>query len=155
MSEARLQLPPHLLPAIQDKVLGVADSLAGKTAVIPHLPEDDEEGRQLWVESLKESLREDLDELQDILKASMQANGLLRVNDKQLDKLLRGCAAIRLNLRQTWLAEISDEALETGEGFDPDALSPETERAFAAFSILAGLQELLIATLDDEEGEED
>lgn len=150
MPEFEIQLPPEIFTAIEPCVQRTMDAFEGRLVIDATVPsvEQDELIREAWIEELRSRLHEDWKWLRATLSEHFGKDGRLRLDSERTESLLRACSAVRLALRETELADLSDHVLETGEGLDIGTLPEPTEEALYAFSVLASLQELLVTVLD-------
>ncbi len=73
--------------------------------------------------------------------------GRATVDEEDVDMVLRGCTAVRLKLRESTLANVDDELLETGE-LSLAELTSEQKNGYGAYVLFASLQELIISQMD-------
>ena len=110
-------------------------------------PEEDELISEFWSSDLMNSQRKALAAIATLFDDDFLETGRAAVDEDDADLVLRGCAALRLKLRQHALGEISDEILESGE-FEIEELSQEQRIGYAAYALFASLQELIISQLE-------
>jgi len=111
------------------------------------LAEDDPELAEALRESLAESLQADVAVLSVCLEQLQK--GAVTCSEERACGLIRAISAIRLKIRETALAELSDETLEEGD-FDIDDLAWEQIMPYACFDFLAFLQMSVLAQLSED-----
>ena len=80
------------------------------------------------------------------LKNPALACGVVEVAEKEVEDVLRGLTELRLLLRESELAELSDDLLEEGLR-NVERLRPRSRLAYLAYLLLAEIQEGLIGKI--------
>lgn len=96
----------------------------------------------LEASGIAESDRHDLQALLDLFPPDFPNTGVINVGWSDAPAVLRASSLLRLHLRATDLAEISDEAMEKGSLPKWDA--HERDRTSGCFMFLATIQQLLL-----------
>ena len=110
-------------------------------------PTSDQVMSEVWVEDLLESQRKDVAALSDLFDDKFLDTGRATVDEEDVDLVLRGCAALRLVLRDSTLSRFEDDCLERGE-VEVGKITAEEEIGYGVYILLASLQELIISQLD-------
>ncbi len=122
---------------------GTEDQLAAPNGP----PVDDDLMTDFWQSDLLGSQQSDMAALTNLFDDTFLDTGRARVDEEDVDRVLRGCAAARLKLRELCLNRFEDESLERGE-LERDDLSEEETEAYGAYILFASLQELIISQMD-------
>lgn len=123
------------------------ESLNEGLASANHPPEEDELMVGLWSKDLLESQRKDVAAVAALFDERFLDTGRAIVDEENADFVVRGCAALRLKLRETALSELSDEALEAGE-LEIESFSPAQKIGYGAYLLFASVQELIISQME-------
>lgn len=110
-------------------------------------PGDDEIMFDFWSRDLLNSQRKDIAAIAELFDDDFMETGRATVDEEDVDMVLRGCTAIRLKLRESTLASVDDELLETGE-LSLAKLTKDQENGYGAYVLFASLQELIISQMD-------
>jgi len=110
-------------------------------------PTSDQVMSEVWVGDLLESQRKDINALNELFDDRFLDTGRATVDEEDVDFVLRGCAAIRLVLRDSTLSRFEDDCLERGE-VEVGKITAEEEIGYGVYILLASLQELIISQLD-------
>lgn len=110
-------------------------------------PTSDQVMSEVWVGDLLESQRRDINALNELFDDRFLDTGRATVDEGDVDLVLRGCAAIRLVLRDSTLSRFEDDCLERGE-VEVGKITAEEEIGYGVYILLASLQELIISQLD-------
>lgn len=110
-------------------------------------PEADPELARIWLDQLREELDEDCEALMETLSDGIMNQQEMAIEEAKAEAMLRASSAIRLKLRRTGLAELSDSELETAD-VAPEELSIKAHRAYIAYRYFALLQSAIINALD-------
>lgn len=130
----------------------LAQGLQLQLAINLHGPDDsDPVLLEAWRDGLIEGLRSDVVCLLDVIGDLLAGENPIIVEEADAMQLLRAASAMRLRLKELYLASVSDALLEAGD-VDFHQLEPERQQAYAAYLLLAALQEQLIAQIDPESG---
>lgn len=145
--EVKLSLP--VVAPLLDLIRETAEGLAGRLAAPQHLQDLDEELRAAWQDELLSDQNDDCRRFLALFDREFFASGTVGFDEANAEAVLRACAAIRLRLRERELANLPDEAIESG-GVDVAQLGEAVTKAFLCYVFLATLQELIIQHLDSE-----
>jgi len=147
MVNLTLILDQHLIVAMLEMVKTATESLSGRLAMEPQMPEDDEDLQVAWQSDLIEALHADIDYLLTVLRDNHFGKGELIMEEGVAESVMRACSAIRLKLRETALLKLTDHQLETAE-VDILSLPAEMQQCYACYLFLASLQSLILLELD-------
>lgn len=147
MSRLEFRLDLESVLPLLEHVRPLMEELSNELASLNSPPEDDELISEFWSTDLLNSQRKDLAAIAALFDDDFLESGRAAIDEEDADLILRGCAAIRLKLRQSALGEISDEILETGD-FEIEELSHEQRLGYASYALFASLQELIISQLE-------
>lgn len=143
--EVKLSLP--VVAPLLDVIKEVSDTLRNRLAASIDLTQVDEEFRDTWRDELLISQNEDVHTLLALFNSEFFSTGVVTFDGDNAEPIVRASAAVRLFLRERYLADIADEVLESGET-DIEALPEPVRRAFMCYLFLATVQELIIQHLD-------
>jgi hypothetical protein len=135
-----------VLPLL-DFIHPVMEKLEYEAALALPVAEDDDELAEIWRSGLLETQTDDCSFLMGLFGDEFRKSGIVRIEVEQADRVLRASSAIRLKVRETLLAHVSDSALE-GADFDFSALTDPDRMGFAVYMLFATLQEIIIQQLD-------
>lgn len=110
-------------------------------------PDEDELMSDFWSKDLLNSQRKDIAAIAELFDDDFLETGRASVDEEDADLVLRGCAALRLKLRERSLGDFPDEALESGE-LKIEDFTREQRLGYAAYALFASLQELIISQLE-------
>jgi hypothetical protein len=144
--EVSLSLP--VVAPLLDVVKEMADGLKQTLASKPGVPETDAVFRDLWNQELLSTQNEDVTALLSLFNEDFFTEGVVGFDHTNAEAITRACSAVRLRLRERYLAALGDEALEIGE-VALAQLDPSTRKAFMCYLFLATIQELIIQHLDE------
>ena len=144
--KVRLNLP--VVAPLLDLVKSVADSLRQELAAPLRMNELDGEFRESWRAELLASQNADVRTLLALFDREFFTTGVISFTEANAEAIVRACSAVRLRLRERYLAAIEDEQLESGE-VDLATLAEPVRKAFFCYLFLASpVQELIIRHLD-------
>ena len=143
--EFRLDLD-SVLPLLE-YVRPLMEELGNELATLNSPPDDDELISEFWSSDLLNSQRKDLAAIAALFDDDFLESGRAAIDGEDADLILRGCAAIRLKLRQSALGDIPDDTLESGD-FEIEELDQEQRLGYASYALFASLQELIISQLE-------
>jgi len=143
--EVKLSLP--VVAPLLDVIKGVSDPLGRELAAPLAMKDLDAEFRASWVADLLEAQAADVAILMALFDDDFFAEGVIALDEKNAEPVVRACAAVRLRLREHHLKALGDETLETSD-LDLEELDEPVRRAFMCYLFLATLQELIIQHLD-------
>jgi hypothetical protein len=150
MPEIRLTMTPEARTVLGDLLRLAAPAAARGAVNRARLPEDDPEIRAAWRSALADSAASECAFLAGAL-AGAKGNPAVVVlpDDEAAWTMLRALSAVRLTLRETVLAAVPDEALESEEGAtSPAGLTSEEGHALACYDCFGLLQFALLRQLD-------
>ena len=130
-----------------EHVRGLLLDLGEELATPNEAPGDDEIMSDFWSKDLLHSQRKDVAAIAELFDDAFMETGRATVDEEDVDMVLRGCTAVRLRLRESTLASVEDELLETGE-LSLAKLTKEQENGYGAYVLFASLQELIISQMD-------
>ncbi|HAT60293.1 MAG TPA: hypothetical protein DCS60_05920 [Opitutae bacterium] len=123
-------------------LLKLGEELAAPNGV----PGDDEIMSEFWSRDLLDSQRKDIAAIAELFDDDFMETGRTTVDVEDVDLVLKGCTVIRLKLRESILASIDDELLESGE-LKLSELTDEQESGYQTYVLFASLQELIISRM--------
>lgn len=147
MKRIEVKLSLAVVAPLLDLIKATVDGLAGRLAAPQHLQDLDEELRAAWQGELLGGQNDDCRRFLALFDREFFASGTVGFDEANAEAVLRACAAIRLRLRERELADLPDEAIESGS-VDSAQLSEAVAKAFLCYMFLATLQELIIEHLD-------
>ncbi len=145
--ELEFRLDPSAIRPLVAHVRSLLSELSDELAAPNEAPVDDEIMTDFWARDLLNSQRKDIAVIAALFSDAFFKTGRAVVDESEVDRVLRGCTAVRLKLRETTLATIDDKDLETG-GVSSIELTEEQESGYGAYILFASLQELIISELD-------
>lgn len=147
MKRIEVKLSLDVVAPLLDVIKRTAGALSRHLAA-PNAPRDvDAEFRETWEAELLASQNSDVRQFLALFGEEFFVEGMIALDEKNAEPLVRAAAAIRLKLRELHLKDFGDETLETSD-VDITQLDDETRKAFMAYLFLATLQELIIQHLD-------
>lgn len=143
--DIKLSLPvvAPLLDVLKSATEALRDSLACPVTV----DDLDPEMRDVWNEELIQEQNTEVKKLLGLFDENFFSTGMVRIAEDQADAIVRATAAVRLHLRKTLLASITDEMLEAGS-VDIDRLKEPVRSGFLCYAFLASLQDLVLQHLE-------
>lgn len=143
----RLRLSGWMVQLVQAVLERLPEQL-GKTLLLPAelLPQDDEDLREAWQQSLLEQMEYDLSFLRKTL-ARLGSNGIADLDRQGAETFLRSVTAVRLALQRTALADLPDHDLQN-DSINIETLPEPAQPAYACYLLLADIQGQVIAQLD-------
>jgi len=145
--QLEFRLDAEVIRPLVEHVRSLLLELGEKLATPNKAPEDDEIMSDFWSRDLLHSQRKDVAAIAELFDDDFMETGRATVDEEDVDMVLRGCTAVRLKLRESTLANIGDELLETG-ALSSTELTSEQESGYGAYVLFASLQELIISQLD-------
>ena len=143
--EVKLSLP--VVAPLLDVIRQLADGLGQKLAAPQDLGDIDQDFRDSWVGDLLEGQSKDVKALLALFDDEFFAEGIVAFDEDNAEPIVRASAAVRLRLREVYLKELDDDALEGGE-VELEQMSEAVRKAFMCYLFLATVQELIIQHLD-------
>ena len=118
--------------------------------VAPAFPlpeEDDQDLLESWKDSLESGFKDDYRNLLTLLKANKLPFGYIEISEDLVDSVVQSISQFRLFIRESQLGEFTDIELETG-GFSLSRKSPDSQRGYLGYLILAEIQERLVEVME-------
>lgn len=143
--EVKLSLP--VVAPLLDMIKSAADTLGDQLAAPITLDDVDSGFRAEWREELIEEQTAEIHTLLALFDSEFFATGVVGFDETNAIVIVRACSAVRLRLRDRYLANLPDEVLEGGE-VEMAVLDEEVRKAFMCYLFLATVQELIIQHLD-------
>lgn len=147
MKRIEVKLSLAVVAPLLDVIKSVSDSLDDDLAAAVQLERVDEDLRNEWRDELVASQNGDVQNLLALFDSEFFASGVVNFDESNADAILRACAAVRLRLKDGFLEDLTDDALESGE-IDFDAFPDDQRRYFMCYLFLATVQELVIEHLE-------
>jgi hypothetical protein len=150
MIRLEVQCLVSAIKPLLDVIKETSDTLASDLAAPLRIDLPDGEERAAWEGELLQTQNGDVGALLALFDRDFFASGskgIVVLNERNAEPIVRACSALRLRLRVRALAEISDEALEDGS-VDPGELSEPVRQAYRTYGFLAMLQDLILDHLD-------
>ncbi len=145
--QLEFRLDAEAIRPLVEHVRSLLLELGEKLATPNKAPEDDEIMSDFWSRDLLHSQRKDVAAIAELFDDDFMETGRATEDEEDVDMVLRGCTAVRLKLRESTLANIDDELLETGE-LSLAELTSEQKNGYGAYVLFASLQELIISQMD-------
>ena len=143
MSTLDLRFPPEVRVVLADLAASLADAAPAAILALTEAPEDeDPEFSEHWLESLHERIDADTDAAVRLLATPDFGVAPVILDDDDALAALRGFTTLRLTLRETALAALPDEGLETGK-VDRRKLRAAQRHAYACYGALGEIQAAL------------
>ena len=149
--DLKLSLP--VVAPLLDLMKQAGASLKNTLAAPLRIEDIDPDFREFWTAELMEGQTAELTLFFALFNDAFYANGVVRVCENKSEPILRACTALRLELRRSQLAGLSDALLESG-GVDVETLAEPQRSSFLAYVFLATMQELIIQKLEGGEDAE-
>lgn len=143
--EVKLSVP--VVAPLLDVIKRAADELRGGLASPGALADVDRELEAAWLDELQAAQNDEVGTLLALFDDGFFRDGVIALEAKNAEPILRACAAVRLRLRVANLAALRDETLEDGRT-EMSELEAPVQNAFMAYVFLATMQELIIQHLD-------
>ncbi|MBC2604836.1 hypothetical protein [Pelagicoccus albus] len=153
MRQIEIRLDPALVESLMDTIGPLLKQLENELASPAEFPDDDELLEDFWKSDLLNSQREEIKVISELFDGEFMLSGRAFINSNEMDKVIRACSAIRLKIRDTLLATVTDSQLEEGDLEDVQ-WTDEMQIAYAAYALFASLQELIITQMNQPEPEE-
>ena len=152
MAEIRLSLTPEARTVLSDLLRLAAPAAARGAVNRAWLPEDDGEMRKAWSAELGAAVSEECAFLSTALAGAKGDPAVILLPSEEAGwTMLRALSAIRLTLRETVLASLADDTLETESGTTSSAgLTTEQGHALACYDCFGLLQFALLRHLAPE-----
>jgi len=150
MKQIEVRLSVEVVAPLLDVVRETAQQLRAEPSPAVHLPSLPDDLRDFWRADVVKSQTSDLDTLLGLFGETFISEGVVYLNSRNAQPVLRATAAVRLQLHRNQLSGLSEEELEAGE-ISIDALTAPLRRAFVCYLFLATLQELILHHLNPAE----
>jgi hypothetical protein len=152
MAELRLSMTPEARAVLGDLLRLAAPAAARGAVNRASLPGDDPEIRSAWKAALAESAAAECAFLATALAGAKGNPAVVTLAGEEAGwTMLRALSAVRLTLRETVLASVPDEDLESDRGGTTAAgLTSEQGHALACYDCFGLLQLALLAQLAPE-----
>jgi hypothetical protein len=147
MKRIEVRLSLSVVAPLLDVVKSVGDSLDNELAAALDLERIEEDLREEWRNELVAAQNGDVQSLLALFDSEFFSSGVVNFDESNADAILRACAAVRLRLKDQFLDDLADDALESGE-VDLEALPDDQRRFFMCYLFLATVQELVIEHLE-------
>lgn len=147
MKRIEVKLSLAVVAPLLDVIKSVSDSLDNQLAAPVQLERIDEDLRDEWRDELIASQNGDVQSLLALFDSDFFVSGTVNFDEDNADAILRACAAVRLRLKDQFLEDVADEALEAGE-VELEILPEDQRRYFMCYLFLATVQELVIEHLE-------
>lgn len=148
MKRIEVRLSLEVVAPLLDVIKAAAKSLGDNLAAPLAMTDLEGEFRDAWTAELQSGQTSDLRVLMGLFDGEFFSEGVITLDEKNAEPIVRGCAAVRLRLRESHLKNFGDETLETSD-VNVMELDEEVRKAFMAYLFLATLQELVIQHLDE------
>lgn len=145
--QLEFRLDANAIRPLVEHVRGLLSELSSDLAAPNEAPVEDDIMTDFWSRDLLESQKKDVGAIAELFDDEFMKSGRATIDEEDVDRVLRGCTAVRLKIRETALAALDDEALERGEINDGE-LSDEEENGYGAYVLFASLQELIISQMN-------
>ncbi len=147
MKRIEVKLSLAVVAPLLDVIKAVSESLDDQLAAAVQLERIDVDLRKAWRDELVASQNGDVQSLLALFDSDFFASGVVNFDEDNADAILRACAAVRLRLKDHYLNDMADEALESGE-VALEVLTVDQRRYFMCYLFLATVQELVIEHLE-------
>lgn len=147
MKRIEVKLSLDVVAPLLDVIKEAAGALRQRLAAPNALRDVDAEFAAAWLADLLAGQNADVQQFLALFDGEFFAEGVIALDEKNAEPIVRACAAIRLRLRELYLKDFGDETLETSD-VNVMQLEDGTRKAFMAYLFLATLQELIIQHLD-------
>lgn len=153
MAEIRLSMTPEARTVLGDLLRLAAPAAARGAVNRSSLPAGDDEMRAAWSAAIGESVGAECAFLASAIAGAKGNPAVIRLGSEEEGwTMLRALAAIRLTLRETVLASVTDEALEDDRELAEVApgMPAEQRHALACYDCFGLLQFALLRHLEPE-----
>jgi len=151
-AEFRVTLHPGIHQRMEYHLKKMRDT-GLKELMVRRPPADlDPDFLEYWEDSLKKRAEEDLEALFRWVFPAKTNGQYVGIPEDQVDHVIRALSGVRLVIRETFLADWSDQQLERGE-FSLHNRGPEDIEMVACFFLLAEWQEGLVQQIFQQEAD--
>lgn len=147
MKRVEIRLNISAVAPLLDVIKQAADDLRRNLAIRATFPEDDAEFNETWTQELLAGQNSDVRELLGLFGSEFFADGSIAIDTHNSDSLLRGCAALRIQILTHWLHSVPNDLLEE-EDVPPEAIADDLRVPFAAYTFLDQVQKIIMEHLD-------
>jgi hypothetical protein len=147
MKRVEIKLNIGAVAPLLDIIKQAADDLRQNLAIRATFPEDDSEFNETWTQELLAGQNSDVRELLGLFGLDFFSEGSIAIDSQNSDSLLRGCAALRIQILTRWLQEIPAELLED-EDVPPESIADHLRVPFASYTFLDQIQKIILEHLD-------
>ena len=147
MKRIEVKLSLQVVAPLLDVIKELAGGLRARLAAPPAVGDLEPEFAEAWSADLLAGQAADLGVLLGLFDENFFSESVIGLDATNAEPVLRGCAAVRLRLREKYLKEFGDETLETSD-VELAQLAEPVRKAFLCYLFLATLQELIIQHLD-------
>jgi hypothetical protein len=147
MKRIEVKLSLQVVAPLLDVIKELAGGLRARLAAPMAMGDLEPEFAEAWSADLLAAQAADIEVLLGLFGESFFSESVIGLDATNAEPVLRGCAAVRLRLREKYLKEFGDEALETSD-VELAQLDEPVRKAFMCYLFLATLQELIIQHLD-------
>lgn len=147
MKRIEVKLSLEVVAPLLDVMREVTHTLDQSLAAPLAMTDLDPEFSATWTADLQAAQRSDLRVLLGLFDGDFFSEGVIGLDERNAEPVLRACAAVRLRLRSGLLKTFGDETLETSD-VNIMELEEPIRKAFMCYLFLATLQELIIQHLD-------
>jgi hypothetical protein len=149
MKRIEVKLSLEVVAPLLDVMKGAADALRARLAVPLGEIDLDEDLRDAWGAELLGVQNDGIGQLLGLFDREFFEGGQIAFDENNAEPILRACAALRLQLRESSLKNLGDETLESGN-VELEDLPESLRLVFMCYVFLATIQELIIQHLDSE-----
>ncbi len=147
MKRIEVRLSLEVVAPLLDVIKQAATALGTRLAAPNAMRDIDADFSEAWTAELLAGQNSDVRQFLGLFDGDFFVEGMIALDEKNAEPIIRACAAIRLKLREMHLKDFGDETLETSD-VNIMQLEDSTRKAFMAYLFLATLQELIIQHLD-------
>lgn len=147
MKRIEVKLSLEVVAPLLDVMREVAQSLETSLAAPLAMVDLEADFCSAWTADLQAAQIADVHVLLGLFDGEFFSEGVIGLDERNAEPVVRACAAVRLRLRGNNLKTFGDETLETSDVNVMDLDEP-LRKAFMCYLFLATLQELIIQHLD-------
>lgn len=136
-----------IVPILEEQIRDISEQLKDELVIELQLPDNDPELSSCWKYTLLEELQSDCRNLLFLLENKSFGQEPISIEIEFAEAILRACSAVRHKLRSSFLAEINDGELESGN-LNIAELAPELQKPYACYVFLAYIQESIIQSIE-------
>lgn len=147
MPDLYVKLDYEIVTLLTNQICNIAEQLENELVLELRLPDDDPELSSCWKHSLLEELQADCQNLLFLLRNEAFGQKPFFVEIEFAEAALRACSALRHKMRSSFLIEISDYDLESGN-LDLTRIAPSIQGHYTCYVCLAFIQESIIQSIE-------